>query len=317
MMNKTNALLNFRKAFAILLLLSLAVLLPACKKDTEGIDEKGAFTLPNQYVLQGNTLYYIASDYTLCSYDINTQAVTKLSDLFGKLYKTPWHILYICDSDVHLIENNTVTIWKKLPEGTDYAASDNNGCYSVAYSEKEKRCSVFYSEFSDSKPLYIVEDVENKEAFQLYPTENTLYCNTGKQIFMLTENGNEPLADVGDYSACVPGVNGILILKGKAAEFRALYDAYYIVDGVLTPIGENLETGSVIYDNGGFLLSNDQCCYVFSETEKQLTKCDIPGHTTYLHTDLFYNGSCILGRIGYSDEFFIQTADGCTTFHLQ
>lgn len=306
-----------QKFFSLMILFCIAILLASCGNDTEGLDEEGAFTLPNQYVLQGNTLYYISGDYTLCSYDIGTEAVSKLSDLFGKLYKTPWHILYVCGSDVYLIEDNILTKWKMLPEGTVYAASDDIGCYSVKYSEESKLCHVFYSEFSGSNPLHIVEEVEYEENFRLYPTENSLYCDTGKQIFTLTDKGNEPIPNIAYYNVCASGVNGILILEGKAAEYRSLYDAYYIADGVCTLIGENLENGSVIYGSEGFLLSSSDCCYVFSEAEMKLEKHDIPGHTSYLHTDIFYNGNCILGRIGYTNEFFIQTAADCTTFCLQ
>ena len=85
-----------RKVCYLLLLFTLGSIIIACSSvEKDNVDE--ILATSNQYAVKGNIIYYVSSNEILNAYTIQSNECDQMSEMSGKLYITPWHILYVCE----------------------------------------------------------------------------------------------------------------------------------------------------------------------------------------------------------------------------
>lgn len=302
----------------ILSIISITMLLMACMRTKEGENMRESFIMPNQYAVKGNIIYYVSSNEILNAYNMQSNECYKISEVSGKLYITPWHILYVCENEVYRVVDNMITQWKSLNDSSRFVTADSSGCYWVEYSENDEKCLIYYSEYSEEEPLYRVDTPDRGETLKLFATEDELYCHNGEGMYLLNETGNTLVGDIPTYADCVAGANGVLVLTGSNYQANELItDVSYISDGKISILYEEAQVSEAAYCEGEFLIIGDGESLIFSEKTDSIEKSSIITPIQYSHSDILYNGEAVIALIGNSKEFLIQNSEECIKFSVE
>ncbi len=306
-----------RKVCYLLLLFTLGSIIIACSSvEKDNVDE--ILATSNQYAVKGDIMYYVSSNESLYAYNMDSGEYYEISEISGKLYMTPWHILYVCENEVYKVVDDMLTKWKSLKDSSRFVTADSSGCYWVEYSEIDDKCLIYYSEYSDEEPLYMVDTPDRGETLKLFATEEELYCHNGEGMYLLNETGNTLVGDIPTYADCVAGANGVLVLTGSNYQANELItDVSYISDGKISILYEEAQVSETAYCEGDFLIIGDGESLVFSEETGLIEKSSIITPLKYSHSDILYNGEAVIALIGNTKEFFIQNDEECTKFSVE